>query len=811
MPSSLQRVRSVMRGVVQGVGFRPHVARTAARFAVTGLVGNDDESVFVEAQGAPAEVGAFLDAVVAQLPVLATVVARADHVIATVPDESGFRIVRSRHARGALTLIPPDVAPCDDCLREQNDPANRRYRYPFITCTNCGPRLSIIEDLPYDRPATTMREFPMCPACEREYTDPSNRRYHAQPISCFDCGPTLWLQASPARGNGELLGRWEDAIQTARSMLAAGAILAVKGIGGFTLLCDARDAAAVDRLRARKRRPHKPFAVMTADADQAAVFAAFSPAQRRELESPQRPIVLCPQGPGYDLAPGVAPGLDDVGVMLPSAPLHVLLVGPGEVYVATSANSSGEPLVYRNDDAVSALAEIVDGFLMHDRTIHVPVEDSVLMAVGDEVWPVRRSRGYAPLPVLLPEATLPHPSARPSPTDHDAAPRASAPPSSASDDASVLAVGGELKNTFAITRDGMAFLSAHIGDMGSLTTRRAFERSVEQLTSMHRRRPDIVVADLHPGYATRAWAERYADETGARLMLVQHHHAHALSLLAEQHIVGQPFTCIVADGTGYGADGASPPGTLLSDGASIWGGEILVLGADPVDYERAWHLDSFWLPGGDTAVRQPWKPAIALLAEYGLDDAGLPCTLAAPAAELRLVRSQCANGRAAVRTTSAGRLFDAVASIVGVRHEVTYEAQAAMELEVAARRCHHREHAEARFADEHSLLTWIVDGVRRGVPVPCLARAFHAGLAGIVGTAAATIAATQGQRVVGVSGGVAQNRLFVAGLRTILSESALTLLVHTVVPANDGGLCLGQALAGHLMAHQSQAQERTGR
>jgi len=752
---AVRRVRCVLRGIVQGVGFRPHVARLALEYGVSGFCGNDDESVFVEAQGPPETVTAFLDAIVARAPALARVLDRDDTPAPVVPAEPGFRIVASRRASGVVTLIPPDVAPCPDCLRELADPADRRYRYPFITCTNCGPRLSIIRDVPYDRPATTMAGFPMCPACAAEYADPADRRYHAQPISCFDCGPRLWLEASTAHGDGRRLAEWDDAIRQARVMLRQGAILAVKGIGGFTLFCDARDAAAVARLRERKRRPHKPFAVMAADVATAAGFARLSPAQRRELVSPQRPIVLCPLGEAYDLAPGVAPGLDDVGVMLPSAPLHTLLVAPGEVYVATSANSSGDPIVYRNEDAISELAGIVDALLLHDRGIHVPVEDSVLMAVDEDVWPVRRSRGYAPLPVRLGDT-----------------------------DVSVLAVGGELKNTFALTRDGMAFLSAHIGDMGTWSCQQAFERSVAQLMTMHRRTPQVVVADLHPQYATRAWAERYAADTGIPLLGVQHHHAHALSLVAEHHLTGTPLTCIVIDGTGYGVDG------------TIWGGEILSVGADPLDYERAGHLSAFPLPGGDAAVRHPWRAALAVADVCGIDVGGLALTQVVPAAERRLVASQLEHGVATVPTTSAGRWFDAVASLLGVRHDVTYEAQAAMELEALARTCPHADHDGVPEESLPELVTWLVARLRAGTPVPCLARAFHAGFARVLATAALDVARAHGHDVIGLSGGSAQNRLVAADLRHRIADASLMLVTHDAVPANDGGLALGQALAG---------------
>ncbi|MDR2378368.1 MAG: Sua5/YciO/YrdC/YwlC family protein, partial [Bifidobacteriaceae bacterium] len=649
--------------------------------------------------------------------------------------------------------------------------------------------------------------------------------HHAQPISCFDCGPRLWL----ADADGTEVAAWEDGIGQARKILAAGGTVAVKGIGGFTLFCDARQAGAVARLRRRKRRPGKPFAVMAADAASAARFAELSPAQRRELVSPQRPIVLAPMGAGYDLADGVAPGLGDVGVMLPSAPLHQLLTRDDEVYVATSGNLSGEPLRHRNEEAVADLGGVVDAFLTHNRPIHVPVEDSVLMADAAATVPIRRSRGYAPLPIVLGRS-----------------------------DAAVLAVGGELKNTFAVTRDGLAFMSAHIGDMGSPLAQRAFARSVAQLTAIHGREIELVVSDLHPDYATTRWAERHCAERGLPLIQVQHHHAHALSLLAE-HGVDPAARAVVAafDGVGYGLDGHS------------WGGEVLALGgtADPLEFERVWHLGEYWLPGGDSAAAAPWKCAVALIDQLGLDGADLPPFAAAPAQELRLLRQLPAAAAAGLpglihRSTSAGRLFDAAASILGVRQRVTYEAQAAMELERLARSCDHAACAAcAAWADwadradhddradraDHDdradraaaqvndairragadggtvtrtptgpppagttdrlgpvaeLLAATMDGARSGRARACLARRFHSGLAAI--TAAALVAAAEqtNAEVIGLTGGVFQNRLLTGDVLAAIQASAAggrRVLTHHLVPAGDGGLALGQARAGYTL------------
>ena len=615
---------------------------------------------------------------------------------------------------------------------------------------------------------------------------------------------------SPA---SERRSRFARTISEAKTLIREGKILAVKGIGGFTLMCDARNPEAVATLRARKRRPGKPLAVMAGSVEAARSIADLGEEHIRALTSREAPIVLAPMASTYDLADGVAPGLDDVGVMLAYAPLHRLLLGKNDIVVATSANSSSKPLTYRNEDARRDLGGIVDAFLMHDRGIHVPVEDSVVMADGDRTSPIRRSRGYAPLPVFLgPDAP----------------------------DRCVLAVGAELKNTFALTRDGMAFLSAHVGDMGSLETQAAFEKSVGQMLTAHRRTPELVVVDKHPGYATHAWGMRYAERLGVPVLQIQHHHAHALSLLAE-NLSDPPRVFIVLDGTGYGDDG------------TIWGGEILQLGDNPLDYERIWHLPGFWLPGGDSAVRNPWKSAMGLAWEYldaGQKDLGhgdgscgsildmrsepqepSPChrlseresdappviltKSGSPSCsvpdepcgdgdpdfrqddtgidERAVVQSQLENQVGVVRTTSTGRLFDAAASILGIRQSVTYEAQAAMELEAAARRCPH-EHEPADTLPE--LVNLLVEGMRNNRPVPCLARIFHQSLARVI--AQGLYSVHNEPTVIGLTGGVLANRLLTAYLVRDLTNLGHQVRLHQIVPANDGGLALGQALAGVL-------------
>ncbi len=751
-----------MRGVVQGVGFRPHVAVVAARHLVTGLVGNDDRGVFVEAQGDAAALDAFWVDLLATLPPLARVLSTSVADRPTVAGEGGFRIVPSRHLPGARTLIPPDVATCADCLADMADPDNRRHRYAFTTCTHCGPRLTIIEDLPYDRPATTMRAFELCPACRAEYTDPADRRFHAQPISCYDCGPRLWVApagvpVAPPDAGVDRRAAQDAALADALARLRAGQVLAVKGVGGFHLMCDARSPDAVARLRERKRRTGKPFAVMVADLDAARRIALLTDDQAELLASPARPIVIAPRAAGYDLAPEVGPGLDTVGVLLPYAPLHWLLLESGMALVATSGNLSEEPLCFTDEDAAARLGGLADALLLHDRAIHVPVEDSVFVAgaaVGTPsvTVPARRSRGYAPLPVALP-----------------------------GEGPSVLAVGGEMKNTFALATGEWAFMSAHLGDLGSLAAQRAFEASVAQLTALLRVAPDVVACDLHPGYATTAWAERFADARGVEVVAVQHHHAHALALLVEHGIAG-PAVVAALDGTGYGTDD------------TIWGGEVLLLDATRPGYERVWHLPTFPLVGGDRAIRHPWRSAAGLAHGWGLD---LPdAAPAAAAAERRLVASQLVSGVGVVPTSSVGRLFDAAAALLGLCAEASYEAQGPLHLQAAATAW-----AAARRPDPDDVsadLRAVFAGLAGPGSVGERAWRFHAGLAGVIAGVLADEAARAGTAVVGVTGGVALNTLFTGHLTRLLADRGLALLTHRTVPPNDGGLSLGQAWAGRL-------------
>lgn len=760
------RQRFTVTGVVQGVGFRPFVHRIAGELGLAGFVGNDSGAVFLEVQGDRASVDEFGRRLRAEAPPLARI---GSVTVADLPaDPAGppeFRIVESRTVTGEhifKTPIPPDIAVCDDCARELFDPRDRRYRHPFVTCTNCGPRFTIIRELPYDRPATTMSAFAMCEACAAEYHDPADRRFHAQPIACPDCGPSLRFSSAA----GEVTGS-DAALAAAQHALAAGAVVAVKGIGGYHLACAVDDDTAVGALRARKARGAKPFAMLVRDLDVARRYAHVDADEAAVLSSPARPIVLLRRRAGAPVADAVAPGSPLLGLMLPYSPIHHLLLAPvpgaagpvRDALVLTSANRSDEPICFTDEDAAERLSALCDAVLNHDRPIHVPCDDSVVRVIRDEVGarelPIRRSRGYAPLPVDL---------GRPGPA--------------------VLAVGGELKNTFCLTDGSRAYLSGHIGDMATWETLRAFERAVGQLTGM-RGEAARLAADLHPGYHTRDWAERHAGERP--LDLVQHHHAHVVSLLAEHGRIGQPVIGVSFDGTGYGCD------------QTIWGGEILALGPDSHRFVRAGHLLPVPLPGGDAAVRNPWRMALSQLWAAGLDwTPDLAPVAAATEDELRLTRSQLDSGVGCVPCSSVGRLFDAVASLLGVRHRIDYEGQAAVELEALA---------ESALGDPGPSLPLIVraDGVidpstmvqtmvaalYAGTRPALLAAAFHEALADAVATVVGRVAGEV--RLVGLTGGVFQNVLLLRACRTRLRRNGFEVLTHHTVPPNDGGLALGQA------------------
>ncbi|MFJ9846419.1 carbamoyltransferase HypF [Kitasatospora sp. NPDC101155] len=751
-----ERRRVAVRGLVQGVGFRPFVFTLAGELGLAGSVTNTGEGVLAEIEGSREALDAFCLRVAGDAPPLAQV-ASVEHAPLAVTGDSGFTIAPSRADGPRATLIPPDVAVCADCLAELTDPADRRHRHPFISCTNCGPRHTIVTGLPYDRANTTMAGFPMCADCEREYTDPADRRFHAQPVACHACGPRLALTVPGTAGR-----TGEEALTEARRLLADGAILAVKGIGGYHLACDARDAEAVALLRRRKRRGDKPFALMARDLATVEGLLPVGPVERELLTGPVRPIVLLRRTlPSTPELAAVAPGSPDLGVMLPYTPLHhLILAAPGpDLLVMTSANLSGEPIVTDDREALSRLAPLVDGWLAHDRPIHVPCEDSVVRVVDGEQLPLRRSRGYAPLPLPLPVPVRP-----------------------------VLAVGGDLKNSFALARDGYAWLSGHIGDMDDLATLRAFDRAVEQLGTVSGVRPELLAADRHPGYRSVRHAERTA--AGRPVRRVQHHHAHIAAVMAEHGLDGgRPVLGVAFDGTGYGEDGA------------IWGGEVLL--ADYDGFRRLAHLGYVPLPGGDAAVERPYRTALAHLRAAGLPwTPGLPPVEACPQEELRFLERQLERGLNCVPTSSMGRLFDAVSSLAGVCHRAGYEAQAAIELEAAA--VGHGPAAGYGFglsaaadgwiADPGPVLAGVVADVAAGASAGLVAARFHAGVADAVRRICVAVRAECGTATVALSGGVFANALLSSACASGLGAAGFTVLRHRRVPPNDGGLALGQLM-----------------
>jgi hydrogenase maturation protein HypF len=757
------RHRLAVTGVVQGVGFRPFVYALARRLGLAGSVANDSNGVVIEVEGPESVLREFTDRLRADAPVLA----RIDEVTQQRIEGRGgtdFAILDSAAGSGR-TLIAPDIATCDDCLAELRDPDDRRYRHPFISCTNCGPRFTIITGLPYDRPATTMGELPLCPACRAEYGDPANRRFHAQTVACPDCGPTLTLRRP---GDRDVPG--DAAMRDARRLLSDGGILAVKGIGGYHLVCDAADPHAVSTLRKRKDRGDKPFAIMVADRAGARRVAMITDAEERLLADARRPVVLLPKHPRASLllAPDVAPDSPDLGVMLPYTPVHHLLFGvagdpPGPaVLVMTSGNLAGEPIVTDDREAREHLAEVADAWLAHDRRIHVPCDDSVLRIVGHDQLPVRRSRGYAPLPLALPMAVSP-----------------------------ALAVGGDLKNTFCVGDGRLAWMSGHVGDMDDLATLTAFERAGEHLRAVTGVRPEMLIADRHPGYRSAGWAERHRGDRP--LIKVQHHHAHVASAMAEnRHPVDEPVIGVAFDGTGYGDDGA------------VWGGEVLI--ADYRDYRRAAHLRYTLLPGGDAGVRNPCRMALSHLRSAGLDwDPRLPAVAACAPAERAVLSRQLETGLNSMPTSSMGRLFDAMSSLAGVCHRVAYEAEAAMRFEGLARQGIDRTRQAYAFAlgtgemiiaDPTPVLRAATEDIVAGAPPMIIAAGFHRAVADLVTATAVELRRRTMINTVALSGGVFLNVLLTRLCVRSLGAAGFSVLHHHQVPPSDAGLALGQLVVG---------------
>ncbi len=740
LAATAERLQVRMRGAVQGVGFRPFVYRLANDLGLTGCVRNSSDGLVIEVEGPRAELDRFLDRLASERPAAALVLeTRAAWSAAT--GCRTFQILASDETVERTASLLPELATCRECLTEISDPSDRRYGYPFTNCTNCGPRFTIIEDIPYDRPRTTMRGFAMCPECRGEYTDPANRRFHAQPNACPRCGPRLWAE-TPGNASVDLTSMpSEHAIVEAGRVLQQGGIVALKGIGGFQLLSDARQAEVVERLRERKHREAKPFALMMPGIEMVRHYCEVSAEEQRLLESPAAPIVLLKPSGATGLAPGVAESSPYLGVMLPYSPLHHLLMRefPFPI-VATSGNATDEPIAIENQEARARLAEIADLFLMHNRPIARPCDDSVVRLVRGRESVMRRARGYAPLPVFV-GRDLP----------------------------AVLAVGGHLKNTVAIAVGQQVFLSQHVGDLDTIEARGAFERAIDDLCRLYRFKPELVACDLHPDYASTRWAR----ESGLPLVAIQHHQAHVAACAAENGIEG-PYLGVSWDGTGYGLDG------------TVWGGEFFH--ADGIEFERIAHLRPFRLPGGEAAVREGWRSAASLLWEVGGQSAA-----ALPAQRLPLLR-MLEHGVNAPWTTSVGRLFDAVASMVGVADESRFEGQAAMMLERAIGSLSTDESYELVSSGDTGDWAPLIEAVRQDVarqePKGLVAAKFHNALANWI----VTVAERVGERQVVLSGGVFQNGYLVERTSALLEAGGFRVLTHRYVPPNDGGIALGQAV-----------------
>lgn len=777
-----ERWRVQINGVVQGVGFRPFIHNLASQLALGGWVRNTSTGVELELQGPEPQLTRFLHHLHHDAPPLAHILSVDTQPIPLVPDDNAGLVIRTSRQHGQAeqrTLVSPDVATCRQCLDELFDTADRRFHYAFTNCTHCGPRFTIITGLPYDRPYTTMARFPLCPDCAQEYHDAADRRFHAQPVACPRCGPAVWYEpadgnpspptspkatATTSNGQQQVAGsRHDDAIAAAASCLNDGGVVALKGLGGFHLACRADNARAAHRLRTIKARPHKPLAVMVPDLETARQLGHVSAAEETLLSSPEAPIVLLrQQAQAAPMCQAISPHNGYVGVMLPYTPLHHLLLrAVAAPLIMTSGNQRGEPLCIDNDEARTQLGGGCDGFLWHDRPIARRCDDSVTMVAHVDgrsvVQPVRRSRGLAPLPVLLPRSVSLH--------------------------TPLVAAGADLKNVSAVAADGYVFLSQHIGNLDNPGVRVEQEQTIADLEELFRVRPRAVVCDRHPDYASSRYARRRAQEEGLTLIEVQHHHAHIAGCLAENDQTG-PAIGLSFDGTGYGSDGR------------IWGGEILL--ADLANFERALHLEYLPLPGGDAAVKRPVRIAVAylrtLLPQVDVADL-LP---EVPAQELAVLDTMLAQQLNTPLTSSMGRLFDAVSALLGLCHDASHEAQAAIALEDAAL----RSDADGRYEFQLDgdkirlapLLAQLVTERQRGVPVPDMARRFHRTVAEMAVASASSVRAEAGIEKVALSGGVWQNRLLLETAVPLLQQAGFEVLLHRHVPANDGGLAYGQTV-----------------
>ncbi|HVO59606.1 MAG TPA: carbamoyltransferase HypF, partial [Terriglobales bacterium] len=741
-------------GIVQGVGFRPYIYRLATERHLSGNISNTSSGVTIEIQGPPFAVEDFISRLPKEAPPLARI---TDVSVVELPcnGDQDFRIVASRRGQAVQTLISPDVAICADCLRELLDPADRRYRYPFINCTNCGPRFTIVRNIPYDRPHTSMAVFPMCPACQAEYEDPLNRRFHAQPNACWECGPQveLWDRS----------GRQLDAnnpISEAAKLIQAGSIVAVKGLGGFHLAADATNAAAVALLRERKRRVEKPFAVMVPNLEAASLLCELDESSRQLLQTPHRPIVLLPKRATSPVVDEVAPFNRFVGVFLPYTPIHHLLFAEVAcpALVMTSGNLSEEPIAIDNNEALARLSGLADYFLVHNRDILLRCDDSVMRVSAGKPRQMRRSRGFVPVPVFLNQKLPP-----------------------------ILAVGGELKNIICLTKGRHAFLSQHVGDLENVEGYKFFEEAVAHLQNILEIKPEVVAYDLHPDYFSTKWA---LQQTGKQLVGVQHHHAHIASCMAENQLDDKVIG-FALDGTGYGTDG------------HIWGGEVLI--ADYKNFERAAHFEYVGMPGAHAAIREPWRMAVSYFAHhFGREflNVDIPFVRQLQKQPTELLLRMLERRVNAPLTSSCGRLFDAVAAIAGIRQQVNYEAQAAIELEMAMDDGPNvigypmdvQKNGMSLVIATRPLFESLIADLSRGISVATISKRFHNGLVDVFAKVASAVRDRAKLNRVCLSGGTFHNTYLLEQLTSRLAADGFEVFTQSEVPAGDGGLSLGQAL-----------------
>jgi hydrogenase maturation protein HypF len=752
--------RLKVNGIVQGVGFRPFVYQLAERYGLKGEVANTSSGVSIHIEGRPEQVVSFETDLATKNPPLAHIVEISEQR-ESVKQYTDFAITKSIGKSKMTTLISPDVSVCDDCRTEMLDPDDRRYEYPFINCTNCGPRYTIIDDIPYDRPKTSMRQFKMCPRCQAEYDDPNNRRFHAQPNACADCGPHVSIWDNHLNQISA-----ENTIEKTSELLKKGCILAVKGLGGYHLAVDATNSKAVKRLRNRKLREEKPFAVMSYDIESILRYAIVGPEEEKLLTSIQRPIVLLEKKRPNPISEEVSPKNKYFGVMLPYTPLHYLLLRSGfTALVMTSGNLSEEPIAIDNEDAFRRLAEIADYFLIHNRDIYLRSDDSIVRHSAGAKRFMRRSRGFVPVPVFLKNEVPP-----------------------------ILACGAELKNTICVTKGNMAFLSQHIGDLENLATYDFFKLTVTHLNRILAIKPEIIACDMHPDYLSTQYAQ---EQPTVHKIQVQHHHAHIVSCMAEHKLEGAVIG-LSFDGTGYGTDGA------------IWGGEILIV--EEHDFKRSGHFAYVSMPGSSAAIKEPWRMAVSYLIDAFGDefrDLDLPAIRKIENEKINIISEMISKGINSPQTSSLGRLFDGVAALCGIRKRVNFEGQAAMELEMLA------EHAtESRYDYEWEsddtiriltapIIRGIVADVHNRVPVSKISAKFHKTLICLFTDICEVIRNRRGLNRVALSGGCFQNATLLAGLIQALEKRNFKVFSHQQVPSNDGGIALGQAIVAAAVLSRS--------